>query len=375
MVKSDFSRDEIAEKRRALFGLLSGKQKRAVNFPLFLRGAGFYSEMNNLAMLLLYCLHHGIQFRLDSSYMISRLGVKEWTTLFHPFCEERKMRSGGLMRRFSFYKPHLLRALGIAPATSWHSLFQEFRSAPRIMRYDIPELGIKGDMFHALRVMSAILFDLNEEAESRIRTTLGTAYSQAYDLAVHIRKGDKNTEYMTHYSAQDYVNASRSALGIRERGIGVKIFVATDDHRAFEEYQSLYPEARVTSSCRPEHRGYYQNPGALKISRLASSARKPRENTPVFDLLSVEEKNRATYQLLADTHIMTHAKACLGSFFTNVYRAVCVFRGGENCRFINKNVPDYRSPGFHSPGLLKKTAYFAPDRQKQKMPDRKSKRK
>ena len=74
MVKSDFSRDEIAEKQRALFGLLSGKQKRAVNFPLFSRGAGFYSEMNNLAMLLLYCLHHGIQFRLDSSYMISRLG-------------------------------------------------------------------------------------------------------------------------------------------------------------------------------------------------------------------------------------------------------------------------------------------------------------
>ena len=76
---------------------------------------------------------------------------------------------------------YLLRALGIAPATSWHPLFQEFRSAPKIMRYDIPELGIKGDMFHALRVMSAILFDLNEETESRIRTTLGAAYSQTHE--------------------------------------------------------------------------------------------------------------------------------------------------------------------------------------------------
>lgn len=348
MVKSNFSKKEIAQKRELLYELLSRKQKRTIAFPLFFRRAGFYSEMNNLMLLLLYCLHQGIQFRLDNSFLISYFGIKGWSTFFHPFCKECRGRFSPLtilLKKGLIKASHYFHSGNIDHFIYPWSLFSECSTA-KIEHYNIPELGIKGDIFDALRIISAIVLDLNEETETRIRTMLGTTHDHAYDLAVHIRRGDKRIETI-FYSVQDYVNASQSVI---RREKGAKIFVATDDYRAFKEYCQLYPNAHITSSCQPYYRGHYQSRYTLKASHPKNSTYKPHEkkiHIPIFNNLSRQEKTKAVYDLLADTHIMAHAKACIGSHDSNVYRTVVVLRGGEHCHFVNRNVLDYRSSQFH----------------------------
>lgn len=121
--------------------------------------AGFYSELNNMILAVLYCLHSRIRFVLDSrgSLLFSRLG---WQEFFEPFFPEIEypllsmcnMRSCQVDRLWKRLVPLFVkRAYGVRYLTQ--DLWMVFRDPDMAGRaYSIEPLNLWGSL---LQVASA----------------------------------------------------------------------------------------------------------------------------------------------------------------------------------------------------------------------------
>jgi hypothetical protein len=126
-------------------------------------------------------------------------------------------------------------------------------------------------------------------------------------LALHIRRGDKLVTEAQRFPLAEYI-----AL-IPERFLDLPILVCTDDYSAFEELQD-YAETigyrgLLSTTADLSHKGY---------------------DWDTFRRRPVEHRDSEIQRLLFDFTLMCKSTYFVGSFSSNLSRAVYIARGGRN---------------------------------------------
>lgn len=221
--------------------------------------AGFFSEFNGMLLAMLYCLDREIQFVLysvDANFRVER----GWTDFFEPFCEETvdEFHHSNNYRWLKYYHPHRKiriffekRLRGIDYLT--HDLWRNFKNEKFAQRrFNIPELGINGDILDATRILHKLVWRYNEPTRKAVTARRDAVGLPARYLGLHIRVGDKVIEHEVFGAAQ-YMSKAVSLSPVREA------FVLTDDYGVIERLRLEYPEWRFFTTCAPTERGYFHD--------------------------------------------------------------------------------------------------------------------
>lgn len=240
---------------------LNASYSRELIFRLGI-GGGFFSEYNNMLVVMLYCIQHKIQFKLDSVH--ANFSVeKGWQDYFEPFCEE-------VVDEHIHYKSvdwrYLIKTLMKGKRIAfWNNILPYFRmNKKRLLtqdvfgrarsrlaqnsRYQIPQLGISGGFREACAVLLELTWRYNEETKMQINETIKNLYLPEQYVGFHIRGGDKGLEYQL-YPIEEYFNKVKQSE-IKDA------FVLTDDYRIFETCVEKYPDWRFWTLCEEQDLGY-----------------------------------------------------------------------------------------------------------------------
>lgn len=202
----------------------------------------------------LYCLIHGIRFRLYSKGASFSSGLG-WTEYFEPFCRESSsrfhqrynVRCIGKSRVWDGYR--MVRSLFALPMLT-QDLWSKLR-VPNDGPFDIEELGWSGlTLREALKRLLYMDWQYTEATKNSVDSLIfALPLSQPY-IGFHIRGGDKSIEYPL-VEARRYIEKAESITNIR-RG-----FVLTDDYAIFHHLCTSYPHWFFFTLCQPSERGYF----------------------------------------------------------------------------------------------------------------------
>lgn len=262
--------------------------------------AGFFSELNNMLLAMLYCLQHRIKFVLfsrDANFGSER-GLPEW---FHPFSEESEHRFHSTYNhrvditrgKREIGRRLRLQAWKAATRTNYltHDLFNTIRHEARSgLRYDFPELGISGDIHDALRELSGFVWKFNDETAALVEDRVRSLSLPARYISLHIRSGDKACE-APGYEPARYLEMAQRHSPIRS------VFVATDDFANIESLVAGHPGWDFYFACDASKRGYAQ-----------------RE----FDAMPPDMKRREMTELFATVTAILRSELFIGTFSSNV---------------------------------------------------------
>lgn len=302
-MKDEIVSSELLERYRQVNG--SNQQSLAYGVGLF---AGFFSEINLMILAVVYCLHHKIEFKLHSSSANFRLD-KGWNDYFVPFCPEVSGKKIDEIDRrelaryeFDLTKPRRLlrmakqkkslfllkKELGVDYFT--FDLLDEIANRKlEKVAYDIPQLGIKGDLREACRIVCAIVWNLNDDTRSVVDDYAKKLSLPASYVGFQVRRGDKNTEIDLSDTAR-YIEMAQERSAIRD------VFVLTDDYSVIEELNSKYSDWNIHTLCQPSERGYAHGD---------------------FFSKSREEIHQGTLKLIANIEILRKSALFVGTFSAN----------------------------------------------------------
>lgn len=221
---------------------------------------GFYSEFNNMVFGIIYCLKHQYQFILYSGNSQFKV-TTGWDDFFEPFAEtvdssfhkrfNRRLKAKKLKLRnypqWYFYK--LFNKDTSLTYELFHSFFNnEFYKE----HFDIPELGLKGSLRDVSRKIIEMIYRFNEATKAEIGVNISRLNLPEKYASVHVRKGDKDTEY-EFISTDNYIEKLKELSGLKD------VFILTDDYTVIENLQAQYPDLRFFTLVNPEERGYVHN--------------------------------------------------------------------------------------------------------------------
>lgn len=226
--------------------------------------AGFFSEYNNMILAMLYCLDNQIQFRICAGPTNFHL-QNGWNGFFLPFCDQAK--NNGAHYRDQFFWKRQIKCLfkfrnlsglkNFIPA-KWRyrsvlltqDLFPFCRSIEIMDKhYNIPELGIDGDLQDACSKLIEITWRYNDSTSKKIKEYLQSIDLPSRYIGFHIRGGDKYIEHPLE---------SIDAYFRKVNDHSIKdAFVLTDDYSIIEEIEHNYPDWNIFTLCDKSERGYY----------------------------------------------------------------------------------------------------------------------
>ncbi|MCQ2301571.1 MAG: hypothetical protein MJZ94_02965 [Bacteroidales bacterium] len=212
---------------------------------------GFYSELNNMILAILYCQRHNIDFELYSKDANFGQG-KGWTDFFLPFCKETKWDGhhyinqryenpkGGkrklLMDFYKFTHPHTY----LTP-----DLWNDFR------HIDLTEMSSK-EVRDATKPIVNEIYRFNKQTQAEIEDLMNSINIDEPYIGFHIRGGDKCTE-TNLLNVNAYIDKAESLTTLR------KAFVSSDDYRNIELIRELYPYWSFVTLTEEDSHGYQQN--------------------------------------------------------------------------------------------------------------------
>lgn len=266
----------------------------------------FGTELNHTLLSVLYCRFQRAAFAVATRHspVFHRHG---WRDFFEPFCPEAESwvlhvldgrpvpRAGPttLIRRAfrrvltDVIQPVFYPDLATM-ATTWEAL--------RALRHQ-DQRSLRG----ALTPIAREVWRFNTETERTIAVTMRRLALPARYAALHIRRGDKDTE-VPHTSEMRYVERLERATPLQD------VYVATDDYRCVEKIQRLRPSWRVSSLCPPAMHGYYPDD---------------------FNRQPAAERGRRTLLLLTELEIMRGAEVFVGTFSSGVGTFLGLIRDGQ----------------------------------------------
>lgn len=238
---------------------------------------GFFTEYTRMIEAMLFCLEHKIQFRLYSDYAnFGYTPAGGWTDYFRPFCLEmhepfhRKynlypMPSWKIIWSEVIKKKDIRLAAWKIKSSFRHfigSLCAFFVYKKRVLLthnihlyhnssylFDIPELGLCCDYLHAFRVLSEMVWQMNDETKQQCAKLRSSIFLPLEYVGCQVRGGDKITE-VSLVSPSLYVKYIRQYTRSRD------VFVLTDDYRLFLQLQSLAPDIHWYTLCSSGEKGY-----------------------------------------------------------------------------------------------------------------------
>jgi hypothetical protein len=288
-------------------------KKTELIYPLSNRG--FFSELNNLVLAVLYCLDNKIKFKLHSGKWVSG----KWDNYFKPVFEEYKgiipiPENVYIERRFDFLYAiyhKKLRKRKLLKEDIWSNMRSE---AFLEKHFFYPELGINGGIFEAKKKLFNIILDYNKETAEEIFSLLEAELGFVKkSCGIHVRRGDKvngNSKEAELFTIESYINKTL------EFNPEIKDFtICTDDNEVLENFKTMYPKLNYLSFCPPTRLGYFQ---------------KQYNNTK--DSL---EKRKEVINILKDAYLLTNSKLFIGTYSSNISRFVVLMRNNKNCHSLD----------------------------------------
>jgi len=219
-------------------------------------GAGFFSEYNNLILAMLYCLNHRIQFRLASAganFAVHR-GFADY---FVPYFQLEENWYDRLNNRPGVLRPEansVAQQIKVAKGIEYFTqdLFDVFRSGEFARTtFDIPALGIQGDLLQAASVVLEHIWQLQPSVQQEVEAKIARLKLPNEYVGFHIRRGDKVCE-TPKVATEDYFRAAEEHTRVRSA------VIATDDYCAVREARDEFPEWTVYTLCDEDARGHDQ---------------------------------------------------------------------------------------------------------------------
>lgn len=257
---------------------------------------GFYSEFNNMVFAIIYCLKYEYKFILysgDANFKIE----KGWQDFFEPFCKEtnfflhkkinKRHFPPNLSKKSSFlFKIYrLLNKNTYLTYELWDKFFNE--NFEREI-FDIPQLGIRGNLRDASRIIVEMIYKFNYSTKTEISELVHNLNLPSEYLAVNVRRGDKDTEFK-------FIDTSSYIKKLQNVSIIKNIFVFTDDYEVIENL-SQYKDYSIFSLVNKSEKGYIHGD---------------------FLKLSVSEKRYLLIKMFAAIELVCKSNYAVGTFTTN----------------------------------------------------------
>jgi hypothetical protein len=275
-----------------------------IRWPLTCRG--FFSEYNVLLWVLLYCRLYGYDFALDvtPSSIVSAEFAKDLLRVSVYDAKTAKQSERSHPARALWNRLRL--SAGI-PSHPQEALFRRLWSR----RYE-QKLAKSLDLLPALCQLHHEVWS-DEAARNRaaIDPRMRWLASCQY-IGFHIRRGDKLLREARYVPVSAFVSEIPATM------LHMPILVCTDDYTAVEETRR-YLESRgehvpVLSTATPEERGHSEAD---------------------FRLLTISEREARIGRVLCDFGLLKGSAHFVGSFSSNLSRAVHVARAGLNSRSVD----------------------------------------
>jgi hypothetical protein len=282
----------------------------------FGRGVGFCAEFNHCVTVLAKCLHERMQFCLDVGGTPRGVAVaRGWEDYFEPICDTvpnpvSVLNSDRLAsRRYALVRP-LARAV-LMPVTGCRSFAFDAITRARLRNVNVPELDYAGDSLGLRNRLSAAMWRLQPEVRNEVMRRQG-GLPGSFDVALHIRRGDKSTEF-------DYVGVPAYLDALRPfTGGPVSAFVASDDDNAIEELRASAPAGVEIFS-----------PAQLAKAKRGPESAKQGYDQATFNALPPERRRAEVLDLLTEIEIMRKARVFIGASTSNVFITVRNLRTGQ----------------------------------------------
>jgi hypothetical protein len=278
--------------------------QRICVFRMGASGVGFFSDYNNLILAMLYCLHNRIQFRLASagaSFAIQQ-GFTDYFLPCFPLEENWYDRTNNRPGVLPPDAKSLAEQMKVAKGIDYFTqdLFDDFRS-PDFARttFDIPALGIQGDLVQAASVVLKHIWELQPSVRQEVDAKIARLKLPNEYVGFHIRRGDKIVE-SPPVATEDYFRAAEEHTEVRSA------LIATDDYRAVLEARDGFPQWTVYTLCDESARGHDQR-------RFDSQAR-----AKIYD---------DVVTLLADTELLFSAGSTFLTYTANMGMFLGMRRG------------------------------------------------
>ncbi|MDR3061729.1 MAG: hypothetical protein LBU57_06410 [Dysgonamonadaceae bacterium] len=182
---------------------------------------------------------------------------KGWTDYFLPFTEEEENR---FHSRYNFRYAGVTKTL--RPQVLLYRLFHpntfltfEILNRARDKkweeeRYNIPELGIDGNLREACRTLVDMTWRYNVFTRERVQDLITSLHLPENYIGFHIRMGDKITE-TNLLDVSEYIKKIPSGYPVKNA------FVLTDNYWVIEELQNRLEDWNLYTLCGKEERGYF----------------------------------------------------------------------------------------------------------------------
>ncbi|MDR1544417.1 MAG: hypothetical protein LBS50_08450 [Prevotellaceae bacterium] len=220
--------------------------------------AGFYSEFNNMALAILYCLENKIKLYLHSS----KSNFGKWTDFFEPFCiEKNNCYTDKFDHRFSAknltnkqkIREKIVKIIGKIYGINYltYDLFETIHNLEE-KYYNIEKLNISGTTQQICGEIIRNIYRFNSQTINAIeQLTNKIAFEQPY-IGFHIRGGDKIIEHEI-MAIDSYVQKAEQLTEIRNA------FIFTDDYIMFETFQKKHPQWNIKTLTNSSETGYFHN--------------------------------------------------------------------------------------------------------------------
>lgn len=299
--------------------------------------AGFFSEYNCMILAMLYCIQHRIQFKLYSAD--ANFGYeKGWADFFEPFCEEERaawhhkfnMRPCGSWRvilrtkNFRLFKWKIKRTIYDGLMKLWRcfhpnlfltqDIWKKALSREALSRvYDIPALGVHGDVVEACHVLVEITWRFRADIRKQIYNYIDARCNYSTFLSCQIRAGDKYIE-CNLLPVETYVEKLADYLEIKD------VFVLTDDYAVMRQLQARFPYWHWHTFCEEVENGYVHTE---------------------FKTRSKEMKRKQLLRFFASIEMIHLSDRFIGTITSNP-SIFSFFRHPEKTVFVERNADPFR---------------------------------
>ena len=259
-------------------------------------GAGFYSEFCNMVLAILYCLKYEYKFTMYSQD--ANFGYKNgWSDFFLPFCDETQANIHHLyntrfrkpVRKRHYLKWILYRTFNKNKYFTYELWDKYFCKEYEQELFDIPQLGIHGDLRAASTIIAKMIYRYNDKTIEEINLYKEKVNLPPQYASMQIRRGDKTIECKL-CPTSNYFDALKKHTDIKS------LFVLTDDYNVIEEIEKEYSGWEIATLTTPDEHGY---------------------NNDAFSKTPIMEKKEKLIKLFSSIEIIRESELFIGTYTTN----------------------------------------------------------
>lgn len=263
--------------------------------------SGFFSEVNNMILAIIYCIENNLEFQLYSkngNYSCD----DAWLDYFEPFTTHR----------YEFFHHVFNYRPGTCPLPEKLIIEEllEKRNNEKVLltqhiwsKIDdnhvfnankwVNSPGINGRFLCVTKEIIQSIWKYNKQTNDDIRAIVDRINIPVKYDSLHIRRGDKITEVMQLPSINQYFDK----LNLLTNGEDLPIYIATDDYSVIAEIKSMYPYKKIFYSDSIENNGF---------------------DMKIFSSLPKESKHKQIIHLLADIEMLKNSRCFVGTFSSNI---------------------------------------------------------